>query len=219
MKKNKIVLALDMDDTIADTNGFIYNWLINHYQESDRIDLAEEVEANALAGNTTLSLGEPHRTTVATKIMPSGRFMAHSGLTEITRKGLFSYLRDFIKKNDHLSITVVVCTHRGFHKKGEEYTEEWLRENTWYDPVSKIHCIDPAQHRDKVKYMTEMYPDHKVIILDDNPMGHLHEVIPEMKELIVYNQIADYPAYVNQVKCDSLDSFKVAFEKKVFCNG
>lgn len=211
----RILLALDMDDTVADTNNYIADWLINYYEESGLEHLADQVRDLQYEGKTTMQLTGGHREVVSTLIMPSGRFMVDSKPSEIVRKGLFSYLRDFIKDNEHIEITVVVCTHRGFHKKGEEYTDRWLEDNTWYYPVTKLHVIDPAEHLDKIKYLKEQYPEHQVIIFDDNPMGKPTEVLPYHPELIVYTEIAEYPEYAAQTKVKTLDEFKTEFERKI----
>ncbi len=59
-----------------------------------------------------------------------------------------------------------ICTHRGYHDKGIEYTDRWLTDRLVREFFTDIHCIDGKEHPCKLKYLDTVSSNYKLV--DDN---------------------------------------------------
>lgn len=140
---------LDLDDTVNGTRNILVHLMktIHNYDAPEDIYLTSD--------NTDGYLGE---------ILDSGEFMKHVNLNR-GFPGLFGHL---VRTNN---LTINICTHRGYHPKGEEYTHEFLNNLGILDFLDEIIILDPKKNPNKVEFIKSELKlvDDEFIIIDDKP--------------------------------------------------
>lgn len=84
---------------------------------------------------------------------------------------------------DHVQINV--CTHRGYHKKGIQYTEELL-DSLKIDFIHSFEYLCAFKQPNKVDYLRSLGEDY--ILLDDNPKFNDSATLERTGEVMVYTQ-------------------------------
>lgn len=76
-----------------------------------------------------------------------------------------------------------LATHRGYHPKGAEYTQELLERNgVTFD---SYHYIDPVPYRDKMKYLRELHKPEDIVILVDDNTYYDHDAYPNSITVLI----------------------------------
>ncbi len=199
---SKLVLSFDMDDTLCSTANFINEKIKEFFKQNDMKEELEYVLANEENVSTMLYPAwiKKH---VDKEIIGPGLYMLEAGKTALCSPFSIGTLEALLEHHGD-DIIVSVCSHRGFHPYGEIYTRQWLDENKLLHLFEDIHMLDSSVQPDKVTFLKETYPDHEILLIDDNPMSkHLGEVIPHHEEIVIYDEEHKLDAYVNQTRYQS----------------
>lgn len=195
----KLILAFDMDDTLVDTYGFIYAFMLQFYT-----DRGMETELNYIMemhkkGHSSLSWRKDESDDVFYQIIKKHTYMVDAKPTMLLSSDFISLCERLIEqyKDD---IKFVICTHRGFTKYGKPLTEEWLEDNKVDHIFKTVHALDRKEHANKVAFLKEQYPGSEIRLVDDNPMHDGETVHPYMPELVIYDKITALPGYSKQRK-------------------
>lgn len=137
-------IFFDMDDTAFDTHNFMLCYLMNWgiYPGSDTYITPENG-------------GQPF-----VDMLADGRFMLQANMRDYFIQTVAMLVRD--------GFSVGICTHRGYHAKGERYTRKALEKHL--SLFDHIHCLDGREHPDKIKFLDATYGEGNYILVDDNPI-------------------------------------------------
>ncbi len=187
-------LVFDMDDTLVDTDASIYQELITHTAHCPI--LTDELTTWRELGLTTLQLSPTLLQVNIKNVLPSGTFMLGTIPSPLT--ACTGALHAFLDKQVELGRIPAICTHRGFHEKGRDYTHQWIETNNLskYFAEEHIHVINPREHGNKLTYLEKHYSDFRLV--DDNPLHDIVTPHPHDPRLLVYPGIGRYAGYVNQ---------------------
>ncbi|WNV45985.1 HAD-like protein/GNAT family N-acetyltransferase [Aeromonas phage AerS_266] len=189
----KLVIAFDKDDTLVNTGAYINENIKQFFAKNNMLEELEKV-IELEQHTSTLNYPLEIKLHVDREIIRPGHFMLHARPTPIGTRSSMRFFQDFKEKYpEHVSY--VICTHRGYHKEGLNYTKRWLKTAMIEHLFDRIHVLDPAKHPDKIVYLKEHHPNTEILLLDDNPLGDHHTVHPTMKELVIYNRLNRFPAY------------------------
>lgn len=199
---SKLVLAFDFDDTLCSTGKFINKCIKRFFKENEMKEELEYVLKNE--ENVSTMLYPPHiKKHVDKEIIGPGIYMLDADKTALCSPFSIGSLEALLEHHGE-DIIVVGCTHRGFHPMGEVFTRQWLKQNDLLHLFEKLHMLDSTVQPNKVEFLKETYPDHEILLIDDNPMSkHLGGEIPHHEELIIYDQEHRLEAYVNQTRYQS----------------
>lgn len=192
----KLVIAFDKDDTLVNTGAYINENIKLFFAKNNMYDELEKV-IEIEQYTSTLNYPTEIKSHVNREIIGPGHFMLHAKPTPIGTRAIMRHFQDF-KALYPEHISYVICTHRGYHEEGLNYTNRWLKTAMIDHVFDHVHVLDPAKNPDKVAYLKGCYPDTEILLLDDNPLGDHHTVHPKMKELVIYNRLNRFPAYQNQ---------------------
>lgn len=195
MSDKLVVLAIDKDDCLCDTNSLINSELISIFTRSG--DLATVAEIKALSLQiSTFEYPEPLRDVIWNEIIKSGNFMRYAPPTDLATGSLWRMLR--VLRNKTSRLKVVVCTHRGFHDQALELTEGWLSNHSLRHEFDGIHAIKSKDYPNKLKFLEETYPGHTIRLLDDNPFHDRGVIHPYDERVVIYDQINRFDSYSEQ---------------------
>uniref|UniRef100_A0AAU8L0Q8 5'(3')-deoxyribonucleotidase n=1 Tax=Pantoea phage Survivor TaxID=3232176 RepID=A0AAU8L0Q8_9CAUD len=212
MKKKRILLALDADGTMTLTAKYLRLWAIEEFK---RLDMHDALEYALAHPEQSTLLWPKYMRDITDQCVLQGDFMIHVEPSELVTKGLFDQLDKLQRRRTHVALDVVVCTHRGFHEKGESNTESWLKDHDKWGVVEKVHAIDPAEHPNKLLFLEQHYPDHDIHLLDDNPLFRSNEVHPRDDRLCIYSEEGNLPCYDNQIQFPGLHAYINFLELKM----
>lgn len=191
-----VLLALDMDDNFCDTNSYINHTLITYFTRHGMTERVKQVKELSLY-KSTFYYPEDLREYIWTLAIEPGHFMRDAVPTDLVTGTLFSKLRQTMNASGG-RLKNVICTHRGFHKDAKPNTQYWLDNHTPRGLISDVHAIKSADYPNKLDFLQEVYPEHNVILLDDNPF-HIKDVVqPHDPRVVVYDQINRFSGYANQ---------------------
>lgn len=194
-----MVFAVDMDDTLNDTHGFIYNGMLRHYTERGMKDKAQYIQEEHRKGTSSLVWREDVRKDISDVIIDTNIYIKNAYGSNLMDNGFISLMREIkLEYPDHFK--PVIVTHRGFDPEAATLTEIWLYDNGIEDLFDVVHALDPKVKPNKIEFLKETYPGYSIRLLDDNPLARTNEVYPHMPELIIYDKISNLPAYQNQRK-------------------
>jgi hypothetical protein len=92
-------------------------------------------------------------------ILAEGRFMLETKFREFFIPTVSMLLR--------AGFSIGICTHRGYHERGERYTLKALaKHRSMFD---YIHVINPYDHPDKIAYLDTLHGPDTYILVDDKP--------------------------------------------------
>ncbi|AEV89676.1 hypothetical protein OBP_239 [Pseudomonas phage OBP] len=210
----KVLLAVDMDDTLTETRLIILKDIYNRLIQNGR--LAEATYVNQNYHISPLLWSKEMCDVVYEYVIESGDFMWCASPAKLVRDGLADLLRAFSDHQWGPYFKSVVCTHRGFHKSGLLATTDWLIRHNCDDVFSEVHALDPKEHPNKIDFLRKVYPDYEILLLDDNPFHDPHLVHPYSDEVLIVETEHALPGYVNQEKFTDLDDLKVRIIRKMF---
>lgn len=203
-----LLIALDMDGTLCLTAKYLRDYAIQQLTIQGR-----QADLDWIAANPTMStlLWPEHLRNMTDIAVVEGFFMLDVEPSAIVQAGLFDRLRKL--RAQVPEIKVVICTHRGFHKQGEIYTDTWLGEHDGLDVIDELHAIDPKDHPNKLTFLSELYPEYNIRLLDDNPLFRTEEPHDQDSRLMVYEEEGTIPAYQYQFKVNDIRDFILGLTK------
>lgn len=187
MFDKKILLAFDMDDTLVKTGEYLHRFVYNWFAQLKRQDYMKELADLREKGISTMNYPIHLKEVIDEKCVGNGLFMLHSGPSQLGQERSIHMLRRFLREYPGI-IDPVICTHRGFHENGEQFTRTWLDSMGMGDIFNVVHCIDPAEHKDKITYLIGQYPEHEIVLVDDNPLGKHDQEHDFRKEILLYEE-------------------------------
>jgi hypothetical protein len=201
--ENKLVLALDMDDNLCNTQEDIIYRLIGILTERKMTTQLHWVMDNKNTVSTML-YPEELRNIITEDIIKTGQYIHSAKPTCLVGPEYelsMTLARLKIKFGDYLK--TCICTHRGERPGVMEGTAGWLKTHRLDGEVKVIHSINPSVHRNKVTFLKATYPGHRVLLLDDNPFGDLKTIHPYEPSVLVYDKLNNFEAYQLQNKYQS----------------
>lgn len=76
-------------------------------------------------------------------------------------------------------------------------TYRWLENKGLLDYFDMIHSIDNQVHKDKIKFLKATYPDHRILLVDDNPYSD------DKESVIIYDKINKNKKYEGFEICNN----------------
>lgn len=142
-------IFFDMDDTAFDTHNYMLCYLMNYgiYPGADSFITPE-------------SGGEPF-----IDMLNDGTFMLKANMRPYFIQTVAMLVRD--------GFSAGICTHRGYHDKGERYTRKSLSKHL--SLFDHIHCLNSVEHPDKVAFLNATYGEGTWILVDDNPVTAIRD--------------------------------------------
>lgn len=203
MKKN-ILLAFDMDGTLTLTAKLLREEGKREFVRRQMWDAVKYCRDNP-EGSTLL--WPQYMRDVTDEIVREGTFMLRVEPSKIVQQGLLNEVATIRRMNWNKRLDTCVCTHRGFHESGAEYTRIWLADQKANHVIDKIHAIDPALHPNKLEYLSSLYPDHDVHLLDDNPLYHTDGIHDPDPRLCIVSEEGEMPCYANQIQFPGVHTY------------
>lgn len=200
---NKVLLALDMDDTLCDTQTEVVlrlrRYLYEHAMWDDLMEVYSRSRINKTTKTQSTMLYPEHlRKITKEEIIAKGDYTQTAKSTPLIKGGNLPSLIHALKHQlGHKDFQVVIATHRADENNVQANTIEWLFENGMRPFIDDIYFIDQGN---KVDYLKKKYPDHQICLLDDNPFGDLETDHPFNESVMIYDQLAIYDAYRHQNK-------------------
>lgn len=137
-------IFFDADDTAFDTHNFMLCHLMNW---------------GIYPGTDTYITPENGKQPFV-DMLASGDFMLHANMRPYFIQTVAMLVRE--------GFSVGICTHRGYHEKGERNTRKVLAPHL--SMFDHIHCLDSREHPDKIAFLDEKYGKGTYILVDDNPI-------------------------------------------------
>lgn len=152
-------IFFDMDDTAFDTHNFMLCYLMNWgiYPGTD----------------TYITPENGHEPFV--EMLEDGRFMLEANMRDYFIQTVALLVRE--------GFSVGICTHRGYHAKGERNTRKALEKHL--SLFDHIDVLDSRQHPDKIAYLNEKYGEGTWILVDDNPVTAVRDKFTRVGEQLV----------------------------------
>lgn len=197
MKKEPMVLlGLDMDDNMCDTNAYINQTLISYFERCGFPERVKQVKELSLK-MSTFEYPDDLRDLIWTLAIEPGSFMKYATPTDLVTGSFFSKLRALHHQSKGRLLTVI-CTHRGFHDDAVQNTKFWLESHGPHGLITNVHAIKSKDHPNKLDFLQEMYPEFTIRLLDDNPFHDKDTIHPKDDRVVIYDQINRFEAYKNQ---------------------
>lgn len=200
---NKVLLALDMDDTLCDTQNEVVSRLreilydLGYFEQLKDVYNFSHLNKIEKTHSTMLYPGEL-RTIINEEIIIPGEYIKTVKPTSlITDGGLTATL--FHLKNK-IDLSVIIATHRPENPQSVKDTKKWLDDNNFSPFVNAMHFINSKIHSNKINYLKSLYPDYRILLLDDNPLGDLNTIHSHNHNVLVYEKLCIYPCYSQQSK-------------------
>lgn len=192
----KIVLAIDLDDTLCDTQAEVVRRLRHYLYDHAMFDDLKWVY-NAI-GKISTMMYPPHlREIISNRIIKQGDYVKTVLPGSLIATGqltaLFGLLKDFPGE-----VKTVIATHRYTENEIEANTHGWLTQYEVKPHLHDIHFINGQFHSNKIDFLRERYPEHEILLLDDNPFGQLHHEHLYSPNVVVYDKLGKYDAYKHQ---------------------
>lgn len=92
-------------------------------------------------------------------MLASGEFMLKVDMQDYFIQTLSMLLRE--------GFSLGVCTHRGYHEKGERFTRKAMAKHL--SMFDHFHVLNPAEHPDKITFLNNLHGEDGYILIDDNP--------------------------------------------------
>lgn len=137
-------IFFDMDDTAFDTHNFMLCYLLNW---------------GIHPGLDTYITPENGKQPFV-DMLADGRFMLDANMRKYFIQTVAMLVRD--------GFSVGICTHRGYHAKGERYTRKSLEKHL--SLFDHIHVLDSREYPDKIAFLDAKYGKGTYILVDDNPI-------------------------------------------------
>lgn len=211
---SKVLLALDMDDTLCDTQEEVVIRLRHKlYDKAAWDDLKwvyDSVHTNRKDGKHSTMLYPPHlRDIINKEIIQEGSYIKTVKPTSLITDGklgeMIACLRNALGNN----LKTVIGTHRNDEQDVFENTTDWLDRADFSQYIDDLHFINNTQHRNKIDYLKSLYAGYEILLLDDNPFGDLHTVHNPNESVLVYEGLCTYDAYKHQNKFSSISSLEL----------
>lgn len=135
-------IYVDLDDT-----GFRTHLYMNLHLQGHGIMVEDRYITPEIGGKPFVDMLE------------SGRFMLEVDMNDYFIQTLSFLLRE--------GFSLGVCTHRGYHEKGERYTRKALAPHL--SMFDHIHVLNPAEHPDKIAFLNSIHGEDGYYLIDDNP--------------------------------------------------
>lgn len=204
MTNKKIILAFDMDDTLVRTGDYLHFNLRHLLKMESRPDLIAEIDELREKGYSTMNYPLHLKELIDKHFVGTGQFMLDAQPSELCSLKDISSLRDLLQEFQGIIIPLI-CTHRGFHEYGDQYTRVWIERRGLSTLFGNVHCIDPQEHKDKIVYLKSLYPDDEIVLVDDNPLGRHDGVHEFRKEILLYEEENPLTAYGEMKKIKSMN--------------
>lgn len=208
---SKVLLALDMDDTLCDTQEEVVIRLRRKLYDTAAWDdlkwVYDSVHANRKHGTHSTMLYPPHlRDIINKEIIQEGGYVKTVKPTKLITDGEFVKmlyrLRDVLADD----LTTVIATHRNNEQEVYQGTVDWLDGVDFSKHLNDLHFIDSREYGNKIEYLKLLYPEHEILLLDDNPFGNLQTVHHPHESVLVYEGLCTYDAYKHQNKFTSVNA-------------
>lgn len=196
----KLVLAFDMDNTLCETDQSILNRAITHCKWRDLDNELREFKECLPGGLNTLS---PECLAIIQEEVIEKRFYMEDAAPSSICDNL-EFLDSLYELEKLPDVKVVICTHRGDNISAWLSTHRWLDKYLLVNQFNMIHSINHVLNKDKVAYLKSVYPEHKVLLVDDNPFGSTSTVRDKCDSVLIYDGIVSLPCHENQDKFVSM---------------
>ena len=212
MKRKNIMLAFDMDGTLTLTAKLLREEGKREFVRRQMWSAIKYIRDNP--DQSTL-LWPKYMRDVTDEIVLEGTFMLRVEPSSIVQQGLLKEVATIRKMSWNKRLDTCVCTHRGFHAKGVEYTSHWLAEQKASHVIDAVHAIDPAVHPNKLEFLSSLYPDHDVHLLDDNPLYRTEEIHDHDPRLCIVSEEGVMPCYANQIQFPGVHTYTRCLRDKL----
>lgn len=208
---SKVLLAIDMDDTITNTQEEVALRLRRKLSEMGDKEGVKWVYNSACANlqnglHSTMLYPEHYRNIINEEIILEGSYVTTVKPTNLVSNGGLTKMLFHLKSVLGPDLTTVIATHRGVENGVKENTIEWLDRYKIFKHLNDIHFIPSKKYSNKINYLKLPYPEHEIMLLDDNPFGDLHTVHAPNKSVLVYDELCKYEAYKHQNKFTSINA-------------
>lgn len=211
---SKVLLALDMDDTLTNTQEEVVIQLRRKlYDRAAWDDLKwvyDSVHANRKDGlHSTMLYPEHLRQIINKEIIRVGEYVNTVKPTSLITDGKLAQLIVSLKAKLGDDFTAIIATHRNHEENVKQGTHDWLGNVDFAKHLDGVHFIDGRKHGNKIQYLKSLFPEHEILLLDDNPFGDLHTVHEFNESVLVYEGLCNYEAYQHQNKFTSIESLEL----------
>ncbi len=191
----KIVLAFDMDDTLVNTRKEIYKLAILHCVTNGLNDLFPKFVNALWSGVAVSELSTEMKEIIDKEVIAKRVYLDSAERSYFCSDELVSLLKDV--RNADNEVKIVICSHRGNNKEAFMSTYRWLENKGLLDYFDMIHSIDNQVHKDKIKFLKATYPDHRILLVDDNPYSD------DKESVIIYDKINKNKKYEGFEICNN----------------
>lgn len=189
----KTVLAFDMDDTLVDTRMEVFK-LAYRYCLSKKLDVfCHELKDKFQKEIPVNLLSKELRSLIDKEVIAKREYLRSASRSSFCDISLENLLIDL--RNGGGEIKIVICTHRGNNKEAFMSTYSWLEDEGILEYFDMIHTIDNKVHKDKIQFLKGTYPDHKVILVDDDPHTE------DKESVLIFDKINKHKKYEGFVTC------------------
>lgn len=209
-----IVIAVDIDDTVGETGKYVIADMHVHLHSNQLFDELEYVKKNDHI--SPLLWSKEMCDLVSKYVIHPGHYMRHIDTTSLIDDGLADMLRGMTNGDWGSYVKSVVCTHRGSQKWGHTNTVDWLEEKRLDRSFSDVHAISSKDYANKLEFLHKTYPQHEVLLLDDNPFGNPHGVMEAHPDVLIYDREYSLPSHTNQAIYTGIDDLKRRVLLKMF---
>lgn len=215
-------IILDMDDTVCDTNHYMYHGLLDYFSQR-RLDcpmhqtiylLLQQGYQHTIKLGRMLDTHAPDYAKLYNKVcmdhlLIDGGFM----LTVRPLHNMIDYIANVLRPHVHnRRIELYVGTHRGFCPVAKENTKTWLFNQNIAGLISDIFVLDPATTPDKREYFDKLFGEDYLLI-DDNPCKvdpgyrspqlliseQVHPVLPHLSNQNSFRNIEELNAHLTEL--------------------
>lgn len=215
-------IIFDMDDTVCDTNHYMYNGLLNHFtQHRDVCPAHKAIWLMLQQGyQHTIKLGrllDTHAPDYAKlyngvcmdELLIDGEFMLHVHPLH----NMIDYIANVLRPHVHnRRISLHVGTHRGFCAVAAENTKAWLDRQGVLGLFSDVHVLDPVTTPDKREFFDDLFGEDYLLV-DDNPCKvdpgkrspqlliseQVHPVLPHLANQNSFRNIEEFNAHLTEL--------------------
>lgn len=208
---SKVLLAIDMDDTLTDTQEEVVLRLRHKLYDTAAWDdlkwVYDAVHANRKNGlHSTMLYPEHLRKIITRDIIREGSYVKTVKPTKLITDGEFLNMLYRLKDILADDLTIIIATHRNAESGVQENTHDWLDRYDISRHLNGVHFIHGGKHSNKIDYLKSLFPEHEILLLDDNPFGDLHTVHAPNESVLVYQELCNYEAYKHQNKFSSVNA-------------
>jgi hypothetical protein len=207
---SKVLLVLDMDDTLCDTQSEVVirlrRKLYDRAAWEDLMWVYDSFNANRIHRTHSTMLYPPHlRDIINTEIIQEAGYIKTVKPTTLVTDGKLGEMITRLRAQLGDDLKTIIGTHRNGERNVFEDTIDWLDRANFSQYIDNFHFISNTRHRNKIEYLESFFPEYKIVLLDDNPFGDLHTVHEPNESVLVYQELCTYDAYTHQNKFKSVD--------------